>query len=83
MRAAALAIVAALISVAGPAAQGGDRLLAQRPALGRTEWPVTALTGRRGALGSSTLAVDTRYLYFAWEEGRGDIWVADIVQPPR
>ena len=50
---------------------------------GRKEWPVTALTGRRGALGRSALAVDTRYLYFAWEEGRGDIWVADIVQPPR
>jgi tricorn protease len=36
MRVVALALVAALLIVAGPAAQGGDRLLAQRPALGRT-----------------------------------------------
>ena len=49
---------------------------------GRKEWPVTALTGRRGTLGRSTLAVDTRYLYFAWEEGHGDIWVAEIGPPP-
>jgi Tol biopolymer transport system component/predicted Ser/Thr protein kinase len=50
---------------------------------GRKERPVTALTGRRGALGISALAVDARYLYFAWEEGRGDIWIAELVQPPR
>jgi Tol biopolymer transport system component len=49
----------------------------------RKERPVTALTGRRGVLGGMALAVDARYLYFAWEEGHGDIWVADIVQPPR
>ena len=36
MRVVALAILAALAIVAGPAAQGGDRLLARRPALGRT-----------------------------------------------
>jgi hypothetical protein len=28
------------------------------------------------------LATDGRYLYFTWEESRGDIWVADLVQPP-
>jgi len=50
---------------------------------GRKERQVTALTGRRGVLGGLALAVDARYLYFAWEEGHGDIWVADIVQPPR
>ena len=48
----------------------------------RKERPVTAFTGRRGVLGLLALAVDARYLYFAWEERRGDIWVADIVQPP-
>jgi len=50
---------------------------------GRKERQVTALTGRRGVLGGLALAVDARYLYFAWEEGHGDIWVADIVEPPR
>ena len=49
----------------------------------RQERQVTAFTGRRGSLGGASLAVDARYLYFAWEERRGDIWVADIVQPPR
>jgi hypothetical protein len=28
------------------------------------------------------LAMDGRYIYFTWEESRGDIWVADILQPP-
>jgi Tol biopolymer transport system component len=45
------------------------------------ERPVTELTGRRGALGNEGLAVDGRFLYFTWKESRGDIWVADIVQP--
>ena len=49
----------------------------------RKERPVTAFTGRRDVLGLLALAVDARYLYFAWEERRGDIWVADIVQAPR
>jgi len=44
--------------------------------------PVTALTGRRGQLGELGLATDGRYVYFTWEEPRGDIWVADIIQPP-
>jgi Tol biopolymer transport system component len=43
---------------------------------------VTAFTGRRGAMGLLGLAIDPRYLYFTWEEGRGDIWVAEIGQPP-
>ena len=45
----------------------------------REERPVTALTGRRGALGTIGLAVDDRSIYFTWEEARGDIWVADLV----
>ncbi len=46
------------------------------------ERPVTALTGRRGVLGRLGLATDGQNIYFTWEESRGDIWVADIVQPP-
>jgi Tol biopolymer transport system component len=49
----------------------------------RRERPVTAFTGRRGALVSAGLDVDDRFLYFSWEEGSGDIWVAEIGQPPR
>jgi len=45
------------------------------------EKPITALTGRRGAIGQIGLATDGRYAYFTWEEARGDIWVADIVRP--
>jgi len=35
----------------------------------------------RGSLGSEALATDGRYLYFAWEEDIGDIWVMDVVVP--
>jgi Tol biopolymer transport system component len=47
----------------------------------REERPVTALTGRPGRLGGLALAVDERSLYFSWEDPRGDIWVADVIQP--
>lgn len=43
------------------------------------ERPATALTGRRGVLGAEGLATDGRFIYFTWEESRGDIWVAEIV----
>lgn len=46
------------------------------------ERPETSLEGRRGCLGTLGLATDGRFLYFTWEESRGDIWVADLVQPP-
>jgi Tol biopolymer transport system component len=49
----------------------------------RKEEPATALSGRRGMIGGAGLATDGRSLYFTWEEPRGDIWVADIVQPSR
>lgn len=45
----------------------------------REEWPVTALAGRPGHMGSVGLAVDEEYVYFTWQEPRGDIWVADLV----
>jgi Tol biopolymer transport system component len=46
----------------------------------RKERPATALIGRRGTLGDNGLGTDGRFLYFTWEEARGDIWVADTVQ---
>jgi len=48
----------------------------------RQERPITALTGRRGRLSPYGLATDGRDVFFLWEEPRGDIWVADIIQPP-
>jgi eukaryotic-like serine/threonine-protein kinase len=47
----------------------------------KQERPITALTGRRGRIGSWGLATDGRFVYFVWVEGRGDIWVADLIQP--
>jgi len=44
----------------------------------REEKAVSALTGRRGQLGTMGLDVDERYLYFTWLEQRADIWMADI-----
>jgi Tol biopolymer transport system component/predicted Ser/Thr protein kinase len=46
----------------------------------REERPITALAGRRGVLGRLGLATDGKNIYFTWEESRGDIWVADLVQ---
>jgi Tol biopolymer transport system component len=48
----------------------------------RQERAVATLIGRRGFPGDVALATDARYLYFAWGQERGDIWVADIVQSP-
>jgi Tol biopolymer transport system component len=48
----------------------------------REERPVTALIGRRGALGPMGLALNDRFIYFTWEEARGDISVADLVSSP-
>lgn len=49
----------------------------------REEKPVAALSGRRGSLGLLGLATDGQFLYFTWEEQRCDIWVADILLPPK
>ena len=49
----------------------------------REERPVTALTGRRGTLGSLGLATNGKSIYFIWGETRGNIWVTDIIQQPR
>lgn len=48
------------------------------PAEGGFERPLTDLAGKRGSLGSEALATDEEYLYFAWEEDLGDIWVMDV-----
>jgi Tol biopolymer transport system component len=48
-------------------------------------WPdaklsrATALQGRRGRVGYY-FTVDARYLYFAWREDAGDIWVMDVAR---
>jgi TolB protein len=47
---------------------------------GREVRPVTALTGRSGEMGRSGLATDGQFVYFTWEESRGDLWVADFVR---
>ncbi len=44
----------------------------------RRERAVTAFSGRRGALGRLGLDIDQEFIYFTWEESRGDIWVAEI-----
>jgi len=61
--------------------EGRDTVWALTLADGRVR-PVTALTGRRGELGGSGLAADARFVYFTWQESRGDLWVADVVRQP-
>jgi Tol biopolymer transport system component len=48
---------------------------------GNIERPMTDLSGRRGGPGMSQRALSCggAYLYFTWQEDRGDIWVADVV----
>ena len=40
---------------------------------------VAELVGRQGGVGFFCLATDGEYLYFAWQEDLGDIWVMDVV----
>lgn len=49
------------------------------PADGGRARQLTDLSGTRGRLVWQALTTDGRYLYFAWQEGLGDIWVADVV----
>ena len=49
------------------------------PADGGRARRLTDLAGKRGTLAEDAFATDGRYLYFAWQEGLGDIWVADVV----
>jgi Tol biopolymer transport system component/serine/threonine protein kinase len=48
----------------------------------RTQRPITNLVGRRGMLGVGQMpASDGQFLYFAWRDDLGDLWVMDVVQP--
>ena len=40
---------------------------------------LTKLLGRRGTLGTMGIATDGSYVYFAWRDDIGDIWVSDII----
>ena len=41
---------------------------------------VTDFKGRRGQLAVNTLSVGERYLYFAWADATGDLWLMDVVE---
>ncbi len=43
------------------------------------ERPLTNLASRRGSPAPNALATDGDYVYFAWQEDLGDIWVMDVV----
>ncbi len=58
---------------------GRDNIWVISPEDRRTR-TMTDLSGRRGRLMSLALAVDDRYLYFAWEELLGDLWVMEVVE---
>jgi Tol biopolymer transport system component len=45
-----------------------------------TERPMTDFQGKPGTVLSYCPATDGRYLYFAWEESLGDIWVIDVAE---
>lgn len=44
----------------------------------KTERAMTDLSRRRGVLSANMLTTDGKYLYFAWQENFGDIWVMDL-----
>ncbi len=44
-----------------------------------TERLVADLSGKPGIPDCCSLATDGEYLYFAWDEWFGDIWVMDVV----
>jgi hypothetical protein len=43
---------------------------------------LSALTGKRGDMGSFGLAVHSGHLYFTWQEDKSDIWVMDASSAP-
>jgi Tol biopolymer transport system component len=49
------------------------------PAEGGDARKLTDLSGKRGSMEAECLATDGEYLYFAWREDTGDIWVMDVV----
>jgi hypothetical protein len=44
----------------------------------RQERRITDFDGRRGALVTQPPGADGKYIYFAWREDLGDIWVMDV-----
>ena len=53
--------------------------LAAMPMEGGNVRALAKLEDRPGHLGGYALTSDGKYLYFAWEEDLGDIWVMDVV----
>jgi Tol biopolymer transport system component len=49
------------------------------PAEGGEVRKLTDFSGKRGSMEVACLATDGKYLYFAWREDAGDIWVMDVV----
>jgi len=45
----------------------------------RTSHVIAKLTGRRGSIGWTGLAMDREFVYFTWQDDLGDIWVMDVV----
>lgn len=45
---------------------------------GKTEQRLTNFEGRRGRLEANAMDADDRFVYIAWHEDIGDIWVMDI-----
>jgi TolB protein len=45
----------------------------------RTVQAMTDLVGRQGRVSDTCVATDGQFLYFAWREDLGDIWVVDVV----
>ena len=46
----------------------------------KAERAMTDMSRKRGALGANMLTADGKYLYFAWQENFGDMWVMDLVR---
>jgi Tol biopolymer transport system component len=42
---------------------------------------MTRLSQRAGSVDPFALAADRKYLYFAWRNDLGDIWVMDVMSP--
>jgi Tol biopolymer transport system component len=45
----------------------------------RTSHVIAKLTGRRGSIGWTGLAMDREFVYFTWQDDLGDVWVMDVV----
>jgi Tol biopolymer transport system component len=48
---------------------------------GKKEQRLTNFEGRKGRVEGNAIDVDDQYIYIAWRDDIGDIWVMDIVTP--